>query len=154
MTIEKKDKSRHKEQISEDQVIEVLDHWSLPHKDLNYAVNNECTDIPYLVLDQRAHFGVEAHIFTSADMALWIPELLPSGDIVIYFPIRKLDAESRITLAQRRMFAWDLLTHSLDWVMHKVQTGRAEYGDPSESWAHCEREEDGYFETREPTDTH
>ena len=146
--------SREKEReagsiISEEQVLAVLDHWSIPHRDLNYAVNDDTTDIPYLVLDSGVYFGVEAHLFTAADMALWIPELLPSGDIVIYFPIRHLDADSKMTLTQRRMLAWDSLMHAFDWVMHKVRSGRAEHGGPSESWAHYEREEDGYFEIPE-----
>ena len=146
---ESKTKTRQNEQISEEQIREVLNHWSIPHSDLNYAVNDDPDDIPYLVLGHEAYFGVEAHLFTAADMALWIPELLPTGDVVIYFPIRTLDPESAVTLSQRRMLAWEFLMRSIDWVIHKVRKGRAEHGGPSESWAHCEREEDGYFEIPE-----
>ena len=41
------------------------------------------------------------------------------------------------------------LMRFFDYIMHKVHKGRAEYGEPTESWAHCEREPEGYFEIPE-----
>ena len=144
---------KEKDEITEEQVQDVLDHWNITCKHLNYAANNDPTDIPYLVIDHETYFGMEAHLFTAADIALWIPELLPSGDVVIYLPIRDADSENKPTLEQRRMLSWETLMHALDWVMHKVMNGRAKHGEPSESWAHCEREEDGYYEISENSPT-
>lgn len=140
-----KTKTKQEEPISEEVVREVLDHWDVPTMDLNYVVNDDPNDIPYVVFDHTIYFGVEAHLFTVADMALWIPELLPSGDVVVYYPLRH--PEDR--LVQLRTNAWDLLMRHLDYIMHKVCSSRAEHGDPSESWAHNEREEEGYFEIPE-----
>ena len=148
-TMSKKEtESGYQKPTSERIVKEILTQCDIIHKDLNYAVNDDPDDIPYLVLDHEMYCGVEAHLFTGADIALWIPELLPSGDVVIYFPIRKLK-ENKLTLSQRRLVAWDILLHDLNWVMEKAQEGRVKYGEPSEIWAHTEREEDGYFEIPE-----
>ena len=147
---ESKTKKHQNEDISEAKFREVLAHWDLDCVDLNFAENEDLNDIPYVVIDVSDMFGFEAHLFTAADMALWVPELLPSGNVVIYYPNRHRP-ECSCTLAKVRLDLWDRLARFIDWVIHKVRTGRAEYGLPSTSWAHSEREEDGYYEVPEDT---
>ena len=48
---EKEVTNKEKDEIKEEQVLDVLDHWNITHKHLNYAANNDPTDIPYLVID-------------------------------------------------------------------------------------------------------
>lgn len=64
-------RAENTEQISEEKMRELLDHWEVPCSDLNCAVNNDPEDIPYVVLDHETYPGCEAHFFTIADMALW-----------------------------------------------------------------------------------
>jgi len=143
-------KKHQNEDMSEAKFREILAHWNLECVDLNFAENEDKDDIPYVVLDVSEIFGFEVHLFTAADMALWVPELLPSGNVVIYYPNRH-QPECSCTLAQIRLNLWDRLARFIDWVIHKVRTGRTEYGLPSTSWAHSEREEDGYYEIPEDT---
>ena len=114
-----KTKTEHEESMSEEQIREVLDHWGIPYKDLNYAVNDDPEDIPYLVFNHETYLGIEAHLFTAADMALWLPELLPSGDVVVYYPIRRLDDGSQYSLARRREMVWDTVHCYLDNLGHQ-----------------------------------
>ena len=144
-------KKHQNEEISEAKFREVLAYCDFQIIDLNFAVSDDRDDIPYVVIDVSDMFGVEAHLFTAADMALWIPELLPSGNVVIYYPNRYPSGNSCGECTQSRLALWDALTRFLDWITHKVRVGRAEYGIASNSWAHCERKEDGYFEIPENT---
>jgi len=134
-------------EMSEEKFREMLAHWDYNCVDLNFAVNEDPNDVPYVALDVSDKYGFEAHLFTAADMALWLPEILPSGHVVLYHPNRHLHDST--SFAEVRLKLWDTLSRYLDWITHMVRAGRSEYGNPSSSWAHCEREEDGYFEIPE-----
>jgi len=128
------------EQISEEKMRELLDDWDIPCRDLNYAVNNDPDDIPYVVLAHDAYIGCEAHFFTIADMALWIPELLPSGDVVIYYPLRQVDDEHPDGLMRRRTLSWEFLSINLYEVMCRLWVEAKHEYVSTDTWAHHERE--------------
>ena len=144
-----KTKTKHDEQISEEQVKELLEHWDIPYKDLNYAVSNDPDDIPYLILDHDSYSGGEAHFFTVADLAVWIPELLPSGDVVLYYPLRLLDDKHPDALSRKRTISWEILAFSFDQIMHKIRVAGAHRFSSTDTWAHNEREPEGYIEIPE-----
>lgn len=149
---ESKTKTKHHEQISEEQVKELLDHWDVPCKDLNYVVSNDPDDIPYLILDHDSYSGCEAHFFTVADLALWIPELLPSEDVVLYYPLRLLDDKHPDALSRRRAILWEILALHFDETMHKIRVAGAHKFDSTDTWAHNEKDwAAGIFEIPENT---
>ncbi len=138
-------KGRQDEQVSEEAVQSLFDHWEIPYIDLNYVTSNKQDDIPYVILGGDAYRGCKAHFFTIADMTLWIPELLPSGNVVLYYPLRRLDDKHPDALLRRRTFSWEFLTMNFDDIMHKAQHSF----ESTDSWAHNEREPEGYFEIPE-----
>jgi len=142
-----KTKTEQDEQVSEEIVQGIFEHWMIPYLDMNYSVNNEPNDIPYVVFGSEIYRGCEAHYFTIADMALWIPELLPSGDVVLYYPIRRMKgSKDPDALMKRRTLSWEFLSiqfeETMEWVWVKSQK---EY-ESTDVWAHNERELDGYLE--------
>jgi hypothetical protein len=146
---ETRDVDSDSQQVSEEYVKSLFNRWEVPLRDLHYSVSNTPDDIPYLVLGHDAYSGCEAHIFTIADMTLWIPEFLPSGDVVLYYPIRETNDNHPDALLRRRTFAWEFITYNFDEVMHRLWT-KAKYEYPStDRWAHNEREPEGYIEIPE-----
>ncbi len=128
--------------VSEEEVRELFKSWKIPCVDLNYAVSSELNDIPYVVLGKDAYRGCEAHFFTIADKSLWIPELLPSGDIVLYYPIRDMrDHENLDSLMQRRAFAWELLIDAFEETFELLFLKARYKQDSTDVWAHQEKED-------------
>ena len=140
-----KTKTEQDEQISEELVRDILDHWQIPCMDLNYAVSNEVNDIPYVVFGSEIYRGCEAHYFTIADMSLWIPELLPSGDVVIYYPLRKLEDRHPDALLRRRTLSWEFLTMNFEEIMERLWVKTQHNHESTDEWAHNEREPEGFF---------
>jgi len=150
---ESKTKTTQDEQITEEIVRDIFDHWQIPCLDLNYAVSNEPNDIPYVVLAGDVYRGCEAHFFTIADTALWIPELLPSGDVVLYYPLRRLNDEHPDALLRRRTLSWEFLSIRFEDIMEQLWVQSKREYESTDVWAHNERESDGYFEIPENTPT-
>jgi hypothetical protein len=137
---ESKTKEIDDEQVSEEKVRELFENWDIPYNDLNYAVNNDPEDIPYVVFAHDAYAGCEAHFFTIADIALWIPEMLPSGDVVLYYPLRQLDDKHPDALLRRRTLSWEFLTYNFDDLMHKLWVKAKREYVSTDQWAHYEKE--------------
>jgi len=140
-----KEKTEQGEQISEDILRSIFEHWQIPCIELNYAVSNEPNDIPYVVLGSEIYRGCEAHYFTIADMSLWIPEILPSGNVVIYYPLRKLEDKHPDALLRRRTLSWEFLTMNFEEIMERLWVNTQHNHESTDEWAHNEREPEGFF---------
>ncbi|MHA1137061.1 MAG: hypothetical protein ACTSSE_11300 [Candidatus Thorarchaeota archaeon] len=138
-------KTEQDEHISEKLVREIFEHWQIPSIDLNYAVNNDPNDIPYVVLGSEVYRGCEAHYFTIADMSLWIPELLPSGDVVIYYPLRKLEDTHPDALLRRRTLSWEFLTINFEEIMERLWIKSKSENESTDEWVHNEKDLEGYL---------
>lgn len=138
-------KTEQDEHISEELVRDIIDHWQIPCMDLNYAVNNEPNDIPYVVLGGGEYRGCEAHYFTIADVSLWIPELLPSGDVVLYYPLRRLSDKHPDAFPQRRTMSWEFLMMNFEEIMERLWIKSKTENDSTDEWAHNEKDLEGYL---------
>jgi len=147
---ESKAKPEQEEQMSEKVLRDIFDHWQIPCIDLNYAGSNDLNDVPYVVLGSEVYRGCEAHYFTIADAALWIPELLPSGDVVLYNPLRRgTDEEDPETLMKQRTQSWEFLSIRFEDIMERLWVKAKHYHESTDVWAHNEREPEGYLEIPE-----
>lgn len=108
---------------------------------INLGLGAQDDDVPHIVLGHKVYPGVEAHLFTIADSALWMPVFRESGDVAIYRPTEFDKASSGTTLKKARSDAWlglltafDQLTDLLKPYMKWVDQGTI----PKVVWAHHE----------------
>ena len=71
-------------------------------KGLQIGLGNQSCRTPYVHLGHTTYPGVEAHLFTVADSALWIPSFTSSGDVVIFRPAKLDEGIDRISLENSR----------------------------------------------------
>jgi len=90
---------------------------------------------PMIIFDHRSYPGVEAHVVTAANSALWIPKLDDNGDVFVYYPYS--------TNNEEHLFAWERLLGVLDKLAGLLHTyrNRVLAGHlPGIIWAHHEIE--------------
>jgi hypothetical protein len=100
-------------------------------------------DIPYVVLSHEVYPGIEAHLFTIADIALWLPAFDERGNVVLYRP-RDLDEnEKDPNLEKARSDSWLKLLAAVERVT-KLLTPYKDFVDggliPETVWAHHQRQ--------------
>lgn len=127
--------------VEEKHVLDTMREAGQLVRTVSLGLESQGDHTPHIVLGHDVYPGVEAHLFTIADSALWLPGFIQSGDVVIYRP-RELDEGSsgsalkgvksdawRRLLAAFAQFA-DLLTSYTVW----VNQGSI----PKTVWAHHE----------------
>ncbi|MFW9887729.1 MAG: hypothetical protein ACFFER_06070 [Candidatus Thorarchaeota archaeon] len=112
---------------------------------LNLGMGRHADCTPYLVLDHRTYPGLEANLFTIADSAMWIPEFMPNGNIIMYDPIDP-DTHREIgydTVSDMRADTWGMLLGGIEAVMEWLKPYRERVSKgkrPDVRWAHHEVE--------------
>ncbi len=127
--------------VEEKHVLDTMLRAGQSVRTLNLGLGAQDSDVPHIVLGHEVYLGVEAHLFTIADSALWLPVFRQSGDVIIYRP-RELDKGSSGTIlkkarsnAWRRLLtAFEQLTDLLKPYMKWVDQGAI----PKVVWAHHE----------------
>lgn len=134
-------------------VIETLLRAGHLAKRVQLGVLSRIDEVPYVVLSHTVYPGVEAHLFTAADAALWIPAFTSLGDVVLYEPKELDEGKSPDALESTRSEAWQRLFTAVEKIANLLTSYR-EYVDqgyiPSMVWAHHEAE--WYLGIREAPD--
>ncbi len=122
-------------------VLQTLLEAGLSVKGLHIGLGNQSYKIPYVHLGHTTYPGVEAHLFTIADSALWIPSFTSSGDVVIFRPAKLDEGIDRISLENSRSEAWQKLLAAVEEVVNLL-TSHREYAIRGYNlgmvWAHHE----------------
>ncbi len=95
----------------------------------------ESAEQPMIIFDHRSYPGVEAHVVTAANSALWIPKLDDNGDVIVSYP-SSTDNEEYLLAWERLFGVLGKLTGLLHTYRTRVLAGRF----PSIIWAHHEIE--------------
>ncbi|MFQ5831222.1 MAG: hypothetical protein ACE5H4_00775 [Candidatus Thorarchaeota archaeon] len=98
-------------------VLNVFCGVGLTPKRLRLGLGNDSQTIPYVVIDHRTYPGIEAHLFTIADIAVWIPELMSTGDVILYEPFEWHEDCGYDSIEDWRTDAWAMLLGALEGVM-------------------------------------
>ncbi|MGY5873420.1 MAG: hypothetical protein RTV72_14310 [Candidatus Thorarchaeota archaeon] len=99
------------------------------------GLSEEIEEQPMIVFDHQIYPGVEAHVFTAAHCALWIPKLDENGDVVVYYPLS--------TNKEEHILAWERLLGVLGKLSELLRTYRDRVLSgclPCIIWAHHEIE--------------
>ena len=102
---------------------------------LSTGLNDAPRVNPVITIDHRSYPGVEAHLFTAANSAFWIPRLDESGDIVLSFTNSNNDEES--------IFAWENLLGilgRLSELLYRYRDRVLSGSVPGVIWAHHDGE--------------
>ncbi|MHA1903672.1 MAG: hypothetical protein ACW977_06870 [Candidatus Thorarchaeota archaeon] len=127
----------------EEYVLKVLRGAGLKPKKLQLGLYENSQSIPFVVLDHRTYPGIEAHLFTIADSAMWIPELTPAGDIILYEPSKWYEGCKYDSIVDWRIDSWGMLLGSVESVMEWLEPYRESVTSgirPDTIWAHHEVE--------------
>ncbi|MHA1950023.1 MAG: hypothetical protein ACXAAO_06275 [Candidatus Thorarchaeota archaeon] len=119
--------------------IYALSKYDLTVKD--YESSLDGVTIPHIKFDRFSYPGVEAHLFTIADAALWQPELTSSGDVILSGPKESETNESWKNLFTSMYEIMESLnqyrqglTHGIiptsHWVYHEVRWYRENWEGP------------------------
>lgn len=111
----------------------------LQPKRLRLGFGRNIRKTPYVVFDHRTYPQIEAHLFTIADSAMWIPEILPNGDVIIFDTFEWYEGCGFADLEAWRTLAWMCLAGGISGVMEWLEPYRSE-PIADERWAHQERD--------------
>jgi hypothetical protein len=112
-------------------------------KRLQLGLDKNSQSIPYVVLNHRTYPGIEAHLFTIADSAMWIPELTPSGDIILYEPSKCYEGCGYDSIEDWRIDSWGMLLGAVEGIMEWLEPYRRSVANgirPDTIWVHHEIE--------------
>jgi len=116
-------------------------------------MKSQIDDIPCIVLSHEVYPGVEAHLFTIADMALWLPTFDEQGNVVLYRPRELDETETGSSFEKARSDSWLRLLAAVEQVT-KLLTPYKKSVDrgliPETVWAHHQRQ--WHFGLREAPD--
>jgi hypothetical protein len=112
-------------------------------KKIQLALGAHEKKTPYVVFDHTTYPQIEAHLFTIADSAFWIPEFLPDGDVIIYDYFEWYEGCGFDDVEHVRVNLWDLLLGAVTGIMKWLEPYRKRLqheGRPGVMWAHHEKE--------------
>ncbi len=93
--------------------------------------SNNTTIHPTLIIDHQSYPGVEAHVVTAANSALWVPKLIDTGDVSLVHP-QSFNIEERHLAWERLLETLTRLSNSLCSYRNRISDGWI----PSILWAH------------------
>ena len=96
---------------------------------------NKSVEQPMIIFDHGSYPGVEAHVVTAANSALWIPKLDDNGDVIVYYPY-STNNEEHLLAWERLLGVLDKLAGLLHTYRNRILAGRF----PGIIWAHHEIE--------------
>jgi hypothetical protein len=79
-------------------------------------MKSQIDDTPCIVLSHEVYPGVEAHLFTVADIALWLPTFDEQGNVVLYRPRELDERETDSSLERARSDSWLRLLAAVEQV--------------------------------------
>jgi hypothetical protein len=107
------------------------------------GTGSDLNEIPCLILEKKAYPGAEAHLFTIADAALWIPAMTPTGDILLYRPPFPDESKNGSAVEKARVQSWRrlMLTYlQISKLLGPYKKSLEEGYIPSVTWAHYDAE--------------
>ncbi|MFX0046263.1 MAG: hypothetical protein ACFE8Z_10480 [Candidatus Hermodarchaeota archaeon] len=99
--------------------------------------------IPYLVFSHEVYPGVEAHLFTIADVSLWLPAFDAQGDVVLYRPRELDEGRGDSDVEEARSDSWMRLLAAIERVTELLTPYRKSVNRspiPETVWAHHQRQ--------------
>ncbi len=94
---------------------------------------------PFIVLNHEVYPGVEAHLFTIADIALWLPAFDEGGNVVLYRPLDLDETEMDSNLERAESESWLRLLAALERVAELLAPYKQSVDGgliPETIWAH------------------
>ncbi len=107
------------------------------------GVGSELDTIPYLVLNHYVYPGVDAHLFTIADSAFWIPALTSTADVLLLRPRSLNEAKSASHIERAGYQAWEKLLTAFKRMSTLLAPYREKLDEgyiPTSVWAHYDSE--------------
>lgn len=112
-------------------------------KKVELGAGSELDTIPCLVLNHDIYPGVEAHLFTIADSAFWIPALTPTADVLLFRPRSLNEAKSASHIERAGYQAWEKLLTAFKRMSTLLAPYREKLDEgyiPTGVWAHYDSE--------------
>ncbi|UCH05553.1 MAG: hypothetical protein JSW05_05150 [Candidatus Thorarchaeota archaeon] len=108
---------------------------------MQLGMKSQTDEVPFIVLSHEVYPGVEAHLFTIADAALWLPAFNHVGDIVLYRPREFDGVESAGVIEKARSDAWNMLLSAVERIGNLLTPYKEHVSQgitPKTVWAHHE----------------
>ncbi|TFG34055.1 hypothetical protein EU527_05500 [Candidatus Thorarchaeota archaeon] len=121
--------------LSVDKIVNLLRKNGYYVHGVSTGLVDKLREQPMIIFDHRSYPGVEAHVFTAANSAYWIPILDEYGDVIVTYPLYTNEDEP--------LLAWERLLWNLERLAILLQTYRKRVlagSIPSTIWAHHEPE--------------
>ncbi|RDE12836.1 MAG: hypothetical protein C4K48_09520 [Candidatus Thorarchaeota archaeon] len=111
----------------------VFRNYDLAVKELHVGFGAASPEKPSVVIDHTSYPGVEAHLFTIADAALWNAQFTSDRDVLLSQSVIDLEAKDQAEPTDASIQAWSRLTSVLSSIMdcmkfHKESIARGQYG--------------------------
>ena len=111
--------------------------------EVQLGLGSKLDAIPYIILSQDVYPGVEAHLFTIADAALWIPALTTRADVILYRPRSFDEDKGASAVEQTRCQAWEKMLASFKRMSSILAPYRERLREgyiPTDIWVHYDSE--------------
>lgn len=107
--------------------------YDLAVKELQVGIGVASPEKPYVVIDRTSYPGVEAHLFTIADAALWNAQFTSDRDVLLSHSIINHEANEQADSIDSSIQAWSKLTSVLSSIMdcmkfYKESIALGQYG--------------------------
>ncbi|MFX1416172.1 MAG: hypothetical protein ACFFC0_05130 [Promethearchaeota archaeon] len=105
---------------------------------IRLGIKPQIDEAPFVVLSHEVYPGVEAHLFTIADVALWLPAFDEEGNVVLCRP-GNLAEDRPFNLGSTRFDSWHRLLAALERVTELLMPYRQSVADgliPESIWSH------------------
>ena len=111
----------------------VFRNYDLAVKELQVGLGVASPEKPSVVIDHTSYPGVEAHLFTIADAALWNAQFTSDRDVLLSHSVIDLEAKEQADPIDASIQAWSRLASVLSSIMgcmkfYKESIVRGQYG--------------------------
>lgn len=106
---------------------------------VHLGMKSSIDDSPFIVLSREVYPGVEAHLFTIADISLWLPAFDEKGDVMLYRPRNLDESEMDSSLERTESESWLRLLAALERVAELLTPYKQSIEGgliPETIWAH------------------